>query len=91
MISKTLHNYRLIEELGRGGMGVVYLAEHELLKRKAAVKVLPEKFGHSTTLIERFKREADSLLELNHPNIVRFFHLGVQDNTYFIVMELVEE
>ncbi len=61
-----------------------------MLKRKAPVNVQPDEFAANPFLLERFKREAGSVLELNHPSIVEFMHFGVDYNTYFIVMGAIE-
>jgi len=70
MLGTTLSHYRILEELGKGGMGEVYLAEDTTLKRKVALKVLPPELASSTERLLRFQREAELLAGLNHPNIV---------------------
>jgi serine/threonine protein kinase len=81
--------YQLGQPLGRGGMGVVYLAHDTLLDRPVAVKLLSES-GLGPEGCERLLREAQAIAKLNHPNIVQVFDAGQLDGSPFIVMELVE-
>jgi serine/threonine protein kinase len=83
-----LGSYVLLEQLGQGGMGAVYLAEHETLQRKAAIKVLPP--GGNKLTVERFLREARAAAALDHPNIVRMHDVGREGEVHFLVMEYVE-
>ena len=80
--------YELGEELGRGGMGVVYRAHDPTLDREVAVKVLSDT-SLGTQGRERLLREAQSVAKLSHPNIVPVFDAGESDETPFIVMELI--
>ena len=80
--------YLLQDQLGQGGMGAVYLAVHETLRRKAALKVLPP--GGNKLAIERFLREARAAAALDHPNIVRTHDVGRDGDVHFLVMEYVE-
>ncbi len=82
--------YRIIRELGRGGMGVVYLAEDARLKREVALKVLYEHLNKQSSFAERFQEEARSVSTLHHPNIVCVHGLEVEGNTVAIDMEFVE-
>jgi serine/threonine protein kinase len=83
--------YAIKEQIGQGGMGAVYLAEHTTLSRKVALKVLTPGADSDTKLaVERFLREARSAAALDHPNIVRLHDVGQFGTTYYIVMELVE-
>ena len=83
--------YAIKEQIGQGGMGAVYLAEHTTLSRKVALKVLTPGADSDTKLaVERFLREARAVAALDHPNIVRVHDVGQFGTTYYIVMELVE-
>ena len=90
MIGKTLGHYRVGEQLGRGGMGEVYLADDLNLNRKVALKFLPEAFAADPERMARFEREAKLLASLNHPNIAAIYGLEQAEGKRFIVMELVE-
>ena len=82
--------YRLVRHLARGGMAEVYLARDLLLDRPVALKVLFPEFASDRSFVERFRREARSAANLNHPNIVSIYDWGEEDGTYFIVMEYVD-
>jgi serine/threonine protein kinase/lipoprotein NlpI len=90
MIGRTISHYRILSELGKGGMGTVYLAEHKLLGRRVAIKTLnaePDKQHYRG----RFLREAQAVSKLNHPNIAAVYDYGeTPDDRPFIVMELIE-
>jgi serine/threonine protein kinase len=82
--------YRLLELIGAGGMGAVYLCEHTLMKRLVALKVLPvEKLDEQSNL-ERFYREARAVAALDHPNIVRAYDIDQYEKLHFLVMEYVD-
>ena len=81
--------YRLLRPLGTGGMSTVYLAEHEFIRRRAAIKVLPEDAEIDASSIERFRREARAAAALDHPNIVRVDDVVSEEQTHYIVMEYV--
>jgi serine/threonine-protein kinase len=86
----TVGKYRLHEIVGRGGMGVVYRAEHVYIGREVAVKILHEGFGGREEAIKRFLREARAASSINHPNIVDVTDFGkATDGTVFFVMELL--
>jgi len=83
--------YTILDMLGRGGMGAVYLAEHMALHRKVAIKILvPGKDDDQKLALERFQREARSVAALDHPNIVRIFDVAKHNNVPYLVMEYVE-
>jgi eukaryotic-like serine/threonine-protein kinase len=84
------NRYEIVRHLARGGMAEVYLARDQLLDRPVALKVLFPEFARDPSFVQRFRREAQSAANLNHPNIVAVFDWGEEDGTYFIVMEYVE-
>lgn len=90
MIGRTLGNYRIVRRLGEGGMGQVYLAEHPVIGKVVAIKVLPADFASDPGLVERFHREAAAMGALSHPNIVSIENMGVEGDTYYIIMEYVD-
>jgi eukaryotic-like serine/threonine-protein kinase len=90
MNGKTLGHYRVGEQLGRGGMGEVYLADDLNLNRKVALKFLPEAFTGDPERMARFEREAKLLATLNHPNIAAIYGLEEAEGKRFLVLELVE-
>ncbi len=73
MIGRTLSHFEILDELGRGGMGVVYRARDTKLNRDVAIKVLPEDFAGNEDRLARFRREAQLLASLNHPNIAAIY------------------
>ncbi len=82
--------YEVIQKLARGGMAEVYEANDNLLDRRVALKVLFPELSTNEAFVERFRREAQAAANLSHPNIVSVYDWGQADNTYYIVMELVE-
>jgi serine/threonine protein kinase/WD40 repeat protein len=90
MIGKTLGHYRVGEQLGRGGMGEVYMADDHNLNRKVALKFLPDAFTGDPERMARFEREAKLLASLNHPNIAAIYGLEQAEGKRFLVLELVE-
>ncbi|EMI58012.1 serine/threonine protein kinase [Rhodopirellula sallentina] len=85
-----LGRYKLLGHIGTGGMSSVYLAEHVGLHDKRAIKVLPKKRVHDASYLARFKREAQAIASLNHPNIVLAHDIDNEGDTHFIVMEYVD-
>src|ERR1041384_5293296 len=82
--------YEIISALGAGGMGEVYRARDTKLNREVPLKILPESFATDHDRLERFKREAQVLASLNHPNIAAIYGLEDSGSTRALVMELVE-
>src|SRR5688572_25381232 len=90
VIGRTISHYRIIEELGSGGMGQVYLAEDVRLGRKLAVKVLAPRLVTDPERVRRFGQEARAASALNHPNILTIHDLGQAGDVHFIATEFVE-
>ena len=90
MIGQTISHYKITSKLGEGGMGEVYRAEDTTLKREVAIKVLPEQFTQDAERLARFRREAQVLASLNHPNVAAIHGLEESDGVRFLVLELVE-
>src|SRR6202040_208671 len=86
----TIGKYKVLERLGSGGMGSVYLCEHMVMRRRVAVKVLPAAKAEDSSSLERFYREARAVAALDHPNIVRAYDIDQDDNLHFLVMEHVD-
>ena len=90
MIGATLGSYRILEKLGEGGMGEVYLADDERLRRRVALKVLPAAFANDPDRRQRFEREVRAVSALNHPNILTLFDLGRDGERYFMATEFID-
>src|SRR3954451_13616390 len=91
----TIGKYRILERLGSGGMGQVYLGEHRLMRRKVAIKVLPTAKAKDPSSLERFHREGRAVAALDHPNPVRAFDIGEDEaessrSVHYLVMEYVD-
>lgn len=89
MVGETLGHYRIIEKIGEGGMGVVYLAHDVRLDREVAIKVLPPGLLSEASVRERFRDEALALAKLNHPNIATIHDFDTQTDVDFLVMEYI--
>lgn len=87
---KINDRYEIIKMIGEGGMANVYLANDNILERKVAIKVLRGDLSNDEKFIRRFKREALSVSNLSHPNIVEVYDVGEEDGNYYIVMEYIE-
>ena len=82
-----LRQYKILGHLGTGGMSSVFLAEHTVMQRRVAIKVLPRKHLEKSIYLERFIREAQAIAKLDHPNIVRAYDFDHEGETHYIVME----
>ncbi len=91
MIGRTLGSYKVLSQLGAGGMGVVYAAEHELIGRKAAVKLLLPELSSNKQVVDRFFNEARAATLIKHPGVVDIFDFGyTEEGNAYIIMEFLE-
>ena len=91
LVGHTLGAYQLVERLGQGGMATVYKAFEPALDRYVAIKVLPQFFARDPNFMQRFRREAKAIAQLNHPNIVPIHSYGEESGITYIAMRYVEE
>lgn len=89
-VGSVIGPYKIIERLGAGGMGEVYLAADARLERLVALKILPAYFASDDTRLRRFQREARAASALNHPNIITIHEVGESDGIYFIATEFID-
>ncbi len=90
MAPKTISHYRILQKLGSGGMGEVFLAEDTKLGRRVALKLLSEEFTTSRDRLHRFEQEASTASALNHPNILTIHEIGYEGGRHFIATEFVD-
>jgi serine/threonine protein kinase len=92
LIGKTVGGrYKVIQQLGEGGMGQVYLAEHVRMKRKSAIKIMRPALVHEPEALQRFTREAENASKINHPNVASIFDFGETDEgLVYLAMEFIE-
>ena len=90
MIGKDLGDFHIVRLIAKGGMGIVYEAEQISLKRKVALKILPNDLINEFISIERFKREAQAIATLHHPNIVQVYQFSAWQESQFFAMEFIE-
>src|SRR5262249_4528146 len=90
LIGRRIGVYQLAQELGRGGMGEVYLAYDARLGRHVALKLLPARYTEDAERVRRFQREARAASGLNHPNILTIFDIGQEEGRHYIATEYVE-
>ncbi|MCL2816839.1 MAG: PASTA domain-containing protein [Clostridiales bacterium] len=91
LIGKVFNErYEILQQIGAGGMAVVYKAQDLVLDRTVTIKILRDEFANDADFVRRFKREARSVAGLSHENIVGFYDVGLEDNMQYIVMEYVE-
>jgi serine/threonine protein kinase len=89
-LGKVLAGYRIEERIGRGGMGIVYRAEHLKLRRRAAIKIIAPELAESEGFHDRFNREARMAAALQHPNIVTVYDAGEEDRLLYLAMQYIE-
>jgi serine/threonine protein kinase/tetratricopeptide (TPR) repeat protein len=90
MVGRTISHYRILEKLGQGGMGEVYLAEDQQLGRKVAIKFLPPEIAGDERAKQRLLREAKTAATLDHPNICAIYEVGQEGDCSFIVLQYIE-
>ncbi len=90
MVGRQVGQYKILEKIGQGSMGLVFRAEHHTMRKQAAIKVLFDHLVQNKDNVRRFLREAMAGAALNHPNIVQMYDAGEDKGIYYIVMELVE-
>src|SRR5438094_691649 len=89
-VGESIGHYQIVEPLGAGGMGEVYLASDTRMDRQVALKVLPQYFTQDQERVRRFQQEAQAALALNHPNILTIYEIGETNDTHFIATEFIQ-
>src|SRR5207247_1942799 len=90
LVGRTIGHYKISKRIGTGGMGDVYLATDMTAGRKAALKLLPERFTGDAERLKRFQQEAHAVVGLNHPNVLTVYEIGEDHSTHYIASELIE-
>ncbi|MDT4954158.1 MAG: eukaryotic-like serine/threonine-protein kinase [Acidobacteriota bacterium] len=90
LVGQQINRYKVLSQLGAGGMGEVYLAQDTKLGRKIALKLLPASFTNDADRLHRFQQEARTASSLNHPNILTIYEIGDEQGLHFIATELIE-
>src|SRR5258708_36976560 len=90
LVNQTISHYKIVSQIGAGGMGEVYLAEDPRPHRKVALKILPADLASNQDRIRRFEQEATAAAALNHPNIATIHEIGESDGVNFIAMEFID-
>ena len=90
LVGRVIANHRLVTELGSGGMGHVYYAEHVVIGRRAAIKILKPEVSRDATVTQRFLNEARAANEIRHPNVIEITDIGQEGDLHYIVMNFLE-
>src|SRR5260370_20821319 len=90
LVNQTISHYKIVSQIGAGGMGEVYLAEDTRLHRKVALKILPADLASNQDRIRRFEQEATAAAALNHPNIATIHEIGETAGVNFLAMEFID-
>jgi putative nucleotidyltransferase with HDIG domain len=90
LVGRVIANHRLVTELGSGGMGYVFYAEHVVIGRRAAIKILKPEVSRDKTVTSRFLNEARAVNEIHHPNVIEITDIGQEGDLHYIVMNFLE-
>ena len=90
LTGRTIADFAVLRKIGQGGMGQVYLARQQSLKREVALKILRKELAENAVALKRFQAEAEAVAKISHPNIVQVYAVGVQDGLHFMALEYVE-
>ncbi len=90
LTGRTLGDYAVLRKIGQGGMGQVYLARQQSLKREVALKILRKELAANAVALKRFQAEAEAVARISHPNIVQVYAVGVEDGLNYMALEYVE-
>ena len=90
LTGRTIADFAVLRKIGQGGMGQVYLARQQSLKREVALKILRKEMAENAVALKRFRAEAEAVAKISHPNIVQVYAVGVQDGLHFMALEYVE-